>query len=172
MSGQFSIPVKGLAVGYYSFDFEIDKKFFDLFEESEIKNGSLKATVKAEKGATHIDISVVIEGHVEVICDRCLESFAFPLHCENRLIAEFSGENTDDPDILIISHDEPELDMKQYFYEFILLALPIQRIHPESKDGISSCNPTMIKKLDEHRSIEDDNNNDPRWDALKNLKNN
>ena len=31
--------------------------------------------------------------------------------------------------------DEHELDIKQYLYEFIHLALPIQRVHPEDKDG-------------------------------------
>ncbi len=172
MSGLFSIPVKGLTVGYYSYNFEIEKEFFDLFEESEVKNGELTVTVEAERRATHIDMKIIIEGHVEVQCDRCLVNFAYPVQCENRLIAEFGGEETNDPDILFISRDEPELDMKQCFYEFIMLAVPIQRIHPDDEKGNSGCDPVMLQKLNEYKIIENENNNDPRWDVLKKLKNN
>ena len=172
MSGQFSIPLKGLTIGYYSFDFEIEKEFFDLFEESEVKNGSLTISVEVDKMTTHIDMTIIIEGHVEVQCDRCLENFNYPLFSENRLIAEFGGEETDDPDILVISRDEPDLDLGHYFYEFIILAMPIQRIHPDDEEGNITCDPEMIKKLYEHKIIEEEDNNDPRWDVLKNLKNN
>ncbi len=40
MSGLFTIPVSGFKEGHHTFDFEIDKEFFELFEESEIEGGS------------------------------------------------------------------------------------------------------------------------------------
>ncbi len=61
--------------------------------------------------------------------------------------------------------------MAQYFYEYILLALPIQRIHPNDSRGNSTCDPEMLSKLKEHTVIEEDSN-DPRWDELKKLMNN
>jgi uncharacterized metal-binding protein YceD (DUF177 family) len=81
--------------------------------------------------------------------------------------------STDDADVIYISTDEHELDLRQHLYEFIHLALPIRRVHPADKDGKIGCNPEMIKKLNELLIDEDkQNNTDPRWDELKKLMNN
>ena len=77
----------------------------------------------------------------------------------------------DDPDIITIHAEEPVLDLKQYFYEYILLALPIQRIHPDDSEGNSTCDPHMLEKLQEH-IVNDIDEKDPRWDELKKLANN
>ncbi len=58
--------------------------------------------------------------------------FLQPVNCNDRLIVKFGksiGDN--DPDILSLPADEHELDIMQHFYEFIMLALPIRRIHPD-----------------------------------------
>jgi uncharacterized metal-binding protein YceD (DUF177 family) len=79
----------------------------------------------------------------------------------------------DDPDVLSLSSDEHELDLMQHFYEFIHLALPIKRVHPDDKNGRSTCNPEMLKKLNELLvEDEEEKHNDPRWDDLKKLMNN
>jgi uncharacterized metal-binding protein YceD (DUF177 family) len=79
----------------------------------------------------------------------------------------------DDPDILSLPSDEYELDLKQHFYDYINLALPIKRVHPVDRNGKSTCDPLMIKKLREHLVEEEaeEKQNDPRWDELKKLKN-
>ncbi len=172
MAGLFNIPISGLKEGLHCYDFEINKEFFDQFEESEIKEGSLTAVVEAEKLNTHIDLSVSIEGGVNISCDRCLKVFRLPLSCVNRLLVKFDRVTDDsDPDIVTIPADEHELDLRQYFYEYILLALPIQRVHPVDKNGKSACDPEMLKKLKEHIA-DDESKNDPRWDELKKIMNN
>jgi uncharacterized protein len=172
MSGLYTIPIGGLKEGMYLYDFEIGRTFFELFEESEINNGSLTVTVTADKRSTHIDLSVKIAGAVSISCDRCLELFQHPLSCENRLLVKFGRvRDESDPDIITVPFDENELDMLQYFYEYILLAMPIQRVHPDDRFGNSTCDPEMLKKLKEHIVYEEDKN-DPRWDDLKKLMNN
>ena len=76
----------------------------------------------------------------------------------------------DDPDVLSLSSDEHELDLMQHFYEFIHLALPIQRIHPENDLGESTCDPVMIQKLREHL-VDEKRGTDPAWDELRKLMN-
>ena len=76
-----------------------------------------------------------------------------------------------DPDIITVPADENELDMAQYFYEYILLAMPIQRMHPNDREGNSTCDPKMLSKLKEH-AVNEEDNSDPRWDELKKLMNN
>jgi uncharacterized metal-binding protein YceD (DUF177 family) len=172
MSGIYSIPIGGLKEGKHSYDFEINKEFFEQFEESEVREGKLAVTVEADKRSSHVDLAVRIEGTITISCDRCLGVFSHPVSCENRLLVKFGRVNDEsDPDIITVPADENELDMAQYFYEYILLALPIQRIHPVDKNGNSTCDPEMLKKLKEH-VINEEVGNDPRWDELKKLINN
>ena len=171
MSGSYSIPLSGLKEGRHTIDFEIGKEFFEQFEESEVKDGSLIANIEIDKRSSHLNLVIRISGSVRVCCDRCLEMFFQPVGCENRLLVKF-GKSLEDsnPDILSVPTDENELDMKQHIYEFIHLALPIKRVHPDDNDGNSTCDPGMLKKLEE-LLIEEENENDSRWDELKKLMN-
>jgi uncharacterized metal-binding protein YceD (DUF177 family) len=171
MPGLFTIPIGGIKNGHHTFEFEINKPFFDQFEESEIKEGELTAVADLVKSSSHIDLDIRISGKVSLFCDRCLEIFDHPVDCENRLLVKFGSARDDsDPEIITVPHDENELDLKQYFYEFIHLALPIKRVHPDNADGVSTCDPVMLQKLKEHL-VEDDKGDDPRWDELKKLMN-
>jgi len=172
MSGLYAIPVYALKEGPHCYDFEIDKEFFDQFEESELKEGNLKATVDADKRSSHMDLNIRIEGTIRIPCDRCLENFSLPVQCENRLVVKFGKiHDESDPDIITIPAEEHEYDLKQYFYEYIILALPIRRVHPADKNGKSTCDPEMIRKLKEH-IVNEERNTDPRWDELKKIINN
>jgi uncharacterized protein len=171
MGDSYSIGLSGLKEGRHEIDFEIDDKFFESFEESEIKEGSLFANVALEKRSSHADLLIRISGRVKVCCDRCLEMFFYPVECENRLLAKFGKKiEDDDPDIISLPSVEHELDLKQLFYEYIYLALPIKRVHPDDENGNSTCDPEMLKRLKE-LIVEEENDNDPRWDELKKLMN-
>ena len=171
MSVSYTIPLSGLKEGRHIIDFEIGKEFFELFEESEVKEGSLIANIEIEKRSSHADLAIRISGSVKVCCDRCLEMYLQPVVCENRLLVKFGKSIEDsDPDILSVSADEHELDMKQHMYEFIHLALPIKRVHPDDETGNSTCDPLMLEKLRE-LIVEEENESDPRWDELKKLMN-
>lgn len=171
MSGSYTIPLSGLKEGHHTIDFEIDNKFFENFEESEVKEGSLIASIEIDKRSSHVDLVIRVSGSVRINCDRCLEPFSQPIGNENRLLVKF-GKSLEDisPDIISVPADERELDLQQHIYEFIMLALPIKRVHPVDKKGISTCDPGMLKKLEE-LIIEEEKNNDPRWDELKKLMN-
>jgi uncharacterized protein len=171
MSGLYTIPIGGLKAGQHYFDFKIDKAFFDQFEESEVKEGKLSAVIEADKRSSHVILTVRISGTVSILCDRCLGVYSQPVDCINRLLVKFGKtREDDDPDMITLPADVNDLEMKQYFYEYILLALPIKRMHPVSSRGKSNCDPEMLKKLQEH-IVSNENKNDPRWDELKKLMN-
>ena len=78
------------------------------------------------------------------------------------------GEIEDD--VIMIHKDDHEIDVGQFMYEFIILALPYQRIHPNDDNGVPACNPEMIRKLEAHRGNRKQKDQmDPRWDALKGI---
>ena len=171
MSGRYTIPVSGLKEGQRYFDFKINKELFEQYEESEVKEGELIAIVNAERSSTHIDLIIRIRGTVRIPCDRCLGIFTLPVDCENRLLVKLGKvRDEDDPEIITIPAEEQVLDLQQYFYEYILLALPIQRIHPDDCEGNSTCDPHMLEKLQEH-TVDDIDEKDHRWDELKKLVN-
>jgi uncharacterized protein len=170
MSGLYSIPLAGLREGRYTYDFNLGDDFFEAFEESEIKKGALRAEVTLDKRGTLLELKILINGVAEVMCDRCLEFFPLTISSFNRLIIK-QGEEWDDsdPEMITMPTDEYHIDLGQYFYEYIHLALPIQRIHPADENGRSTCDPEMLKKIQEH-VIDDKKSTDPRWDGLKKLK--
>jgi uncharacterized protein len=171
MSGLFTLPISGLREGRYHYDFEIGNQFFEEFEGSEIEEGNLSVIISLDKRSSHFDLIIKISGKVRICCDRCLELFLHPVECKNELVVKYGKMWDDsDPEIITIPADEHELDIKQYLYEFIHLALPIQRVHPGG-GGEYSCNPDMIKKLNQHK-VDIEKENDPRWDDLKKLINN
>jgi uncharacterized metal-binding protein YceD (DUF177 family) len=171
MPGLFAIPVSGLKDGHHEFELEITSEFFSLFDESEIKEGQLAAVINVEKNSSHLDLDISISGRVRICCDRCLEMFDYPVECVNRLLVKFGiDKDESDPDIVSIPRDDNELDLRQYIYEFVYLALPIRRIHPDNADGESTCDPAMLQKLSEHL-VEEKDVNDPRWDKLRKLIN-
>ena len=173
MSRTYNIPISGLKEGRHTIDFEIDNKFFEKIEESEVKEGSLAVNIVMDKRSTHLDLAIRITGNVKICCDRCLEMFFYPIDSENRLLVKFGKNDEDiDPDILYLPFGENELDLQQHLYEFILLALQIRRIHPNDSEGNSTCDSSMLKKLDELRAQDEESDNDPRWDELKKLMNN
>jgi uncharacterized metal-binding protein YceD (DUF177 family) len=91
--------------------------------------------------------------------------------CDNRLVVKFGAVRVeDDPEILTVPRDENELEMAQYFYDYINLALPIKRIHPDDSDGNSGCDPVMLSKLKEYL-VDEEIKEDPRWADLKKLLN-
>lgn len=172
MPGLYSIPLAGLKEARYTYEFSLGDDFFEAFEGSELKRGELTADVVLQKCSAHYELDININGQVGVICDRCLEEFFMPLSAAGRLIVRQGREWDDsDPDMVTISPEEHELDLSQFFYEYIHLALPIKRIHPDDSDGHTTCDPEMIRKLQEH-TAHGEKEHDPRWDELERLSTN
>jgi uncharacterized metal-binding protein YceD (DUF177 family) len=167
---QFVIPFKGLKVGRHDFFFEIDDTFFDGFVDSEIKKGKVIVNVLLNKKVNMLDFDIKLSGDVWIICDRCLDEFLLPIKYNTKLFVKFGDENEEQTDeIISLSHNEFELDLAQYIYEYIHLSLPYRRIHPDDKNGNSTCNKEMLNKLNEYIIRENEKSNDPRWDDLKNI---
>jgi len=115
-------------------------------------------------------------GTVNVNCDLTNESFEMPLEGSLRLVVNFGDEfNDDNEEILILPHGEYEINIAQYVYELIVLAVPQKRIHPGVEDGTLKSD--VLDKLEElsPKEAKEDNENedpiDPRWNKLKNLLN-
>jgi uncharacterized protein len=167
---QYTIPFRGLKEGKHEFIFVVDSSFFEQFESSEVKKGLVNVRVELTRHIQFLELKFDIRGKITVNCDRCLDPFVTGINHQAMLYIRF-GEQTveQSDDLLILAEAEHEVRLDQFIYEYIHLALPIQRFHPEI-DGLSGCNPEMMEKLNAHHVGDAKNaSEDPRWEKLKGL---
>jgi uncharacterized metal-binding protein YceD (DUF177 family) len=172
---QFEIKFSGLKLGVHQFDFQIDNRFFELFDFSDFDSSQLNVDVELNKKNNSLELSFSLQGQVEVRCDITNEPF--PLSLENKLDLQVKyGEeyNDDNDEILIIPFNDHFINIAQYLYELAVLAVPLRKIHPDVESGKKGSE--ILKKLEElspdHSDEENENNKiDPRWDKLKSLLN-
>lgn len=169
----YNIAFKGLAPGKHEYDFNIGRKFFELFEGGFVYEGDVNVKVILKKGHSLHTLQFKIGGTLKLTCDRCLEDYAQPIESETMVYLKFGNRQTSEPDDIIwLSPEEHQVNVAQLIYEFIVLNLPIKHVHPENKDGKSLCNSEMLEKLSRYVKKQVEPKPDDRWLELKKLINN
>ena len=163
---QFVIQFESLKIGNHDFHFEIDQAFFEELGSEEISKGNFQVDLDFEKMSTMLVLNFKIKGSVLLSCDRCLEDFNYQLETTQRLYVKFGEESYEESDdVYILASNKAEIDLSQFIFEYILLAIPQRRVHDE-KD----CDPEIVKLLNKNQEAQPkEEESDPRWDALKNL---
>jgi uncharacterized protein len=165
---KYAIQVKGLSEGMHRFNFQAGNSFFAERGYSEFGHADFSVSVIVHKKASLAEVHLDIKGTAKVMCDRCLDPFDLPVNSQDVLLIKQGEvqEETGDNEIYI-PENESFFDLAQQIYELILLALPLRKVHPE-KNGKSTCNKEMEKKLEKISPVQEQI--DPRWAALENLK--
>ena len=168
---EFCIPFSGLKQGKHEFDYVVDNEFFESFEYTDFNGATINLHVLLNKTSTMLEFDLVASGTVNVDCDITSEPYDQEVASELRLVVQFGDTFNDENDeILIIPHGEHKVDIAQYVYEMSVLAVPQKRVHPGIEDG--TLDSEVLKRLEalQPRERKDNNENtDPRWDALKKL---
>ena len=165
---QFVIPFGGLKPGLHQLSFKIDDLFFEQYDYSEIKKGSVSVEIDLEKEEKMLILNFTLNGNVEVFCDRCSEPFLLPIRGKERLIVKFGHDfHEENEEVQIIPEGETQIDISSFIYEYVHLLVPFRRIHPSDENGNSLCDPEIIKRIEEREAT---SGPDPRWEVLKKLK--
>jgi len=170
---EFEIAYVGLKVGVHKFDFDIDANFFKHFEESLIKECKVRVKLEFEKKETFFIANFFIDGTVHVECDRCLIPFEKEIFGDYVCYIKFAEDPSkmnDEPEVMYIGREQTVIDVSQLIYEYVNLCLPIQKMGCEKPGEEPQCDKEMLKHLNAGAKKET-NEEDPRWAALKNLKN-
>jgi uncharacterized metal-binding protein YceD (DUF177 family) len=168
---EFEIAWLGLKIGAHVYDFTVDDAFMKEHgapAETHDWNAQVKLTFDRQQSffRLHFDIS----GSVIVPCDRCGDEFILPLWDEFDLLIKLTGEEGDateddeEADVAFIPRHETVIDISGWIYEFVMLSLPLQRVHPEGH-----CNPEALKLLNQLGHAEDAPEHDI-WKGLKDIK--
>lgn len=165
----YILPIAGLSIGYHDFEYQINDDFFDSFDFSEVKKGSIKVNLNVEKHERELILTFKFNGNVCIACDRCNDEYEQPIENEAVIYLRYGNayeEETDD--VIMIPAEEGEFDVSSLIYEYIILALPIHRVHQD----VSQCNQDVIDYLERTVIVEsEDDEIDPRWKCLEELKN-
>ena len=166
---QYQIAFSGLSSGTHEFDFHIGDRFFEQVKDAEITGGDVSVIVTMAKEERMMDLHLAISGKVKVGCDRCNELMDVEVKGNERLIVKLGDHYYEESeDVQVIPDTAHQFDLSPFMYEYIHLLLPIRRVHEEDEEGNSKCNPEVLKKLKE---LSEQRIQDPRWEALNQLKN-
>ncbi|SDS47778.1 Uncharacterized metal-binding protein YceD, DUF177 family [Polaribacter sp. KT25b] len=166
----FTIPFVGLKEGKHLFEYIIDSKFFEAFNFDEFSSSSVKVLLTFVKKSTLFELNFTAEGTVEVPCDVSNELYHQEINTKLPIVVNFGPEyNDDNEEILILPHEAYEIDVSQYIYEMIVLAVPNKRVHPKVLDGTMESEALNKLKELQIKEVKTVDNTDPRWDKLKNL---
>ncbi|WP_262149412.1 YceD family protein [Chryseobacterium foetidum] len=166
----YDVSFSGLKTGKHEFKFDIDKEFFQLFDtEQEFTNPKIEVDVLLDKHTTFLEFEIKTEGTVELVCDITNENFTHPVENQIGILVKF-GEEYDDSeeDVITIPANDHAFNISQLIYENVALAIPMKKVSP----NVSDEDLEILEKFSPKDSVEDkEHESDPRWDALKNLKN-
>ena len=148
MGENFIIPLDGLAAGRKEYFWHADQEFFKGFGNAEILDADIDVSVKVEKSGRYVGVDCEIDGCVIVACDRCLEDLEMPVCADIMLSVKFGDEESSEEhqegerEIVFIPEGDAEMDLSQIIYDYVCLALPMQRHHDEGE-----CNPDALRYL-------------------------
>lgn len=174
---EFEIPWFGLKEGKHEFRYLVTKQVIEGlgFENNDFQQLEAQVVLSLEKQNSFLQLHFDIGGFVEVPCDRCGDLFKMQLWDEFDLIVKFTSdmdeeeaEDMDEADIVFIPRSETILDVSGWIYEFILLSMPLQHIHPDLPDGTPGCNPEALKLLE--RMSPGDDKKKSLWAGLEQFK--
>jgi uncharacterized protein len=170
MLRDYEVHIFNLSKKKHTFDFQIADDFFTHFENSPIDKAQLTVALILDKRENLIEAQLTITGHLGLVCDVSLEEFDYPVKIKQTIIYKF-GETEEelDDDLYTITKNTQKLDFAQILFEVICIAVPMKKLHPELE---VSDEPLVYRVGDEPESAESEQEEiDPRWQALKGLKN-
>lgn len=163
----YDVSFSGLKNGKHEFKFEIENAFFQLFDtEQEFTNPKIQADVFLDKHTTFLEFVIKINGTIELVCDITNEKFDYPIENEIKVLVKF-GEEYDDSeeDVITIPAKDHAFNVSQLIYENVALSVPMKKISP----NISDEDLKILEKFSP-KEEEKEPDSDPRWDALRKLK--
>lgn len=164
----YDVAFSGLKNGKHTFRFEIDKEFFQLFEtEQEFTNPKIVADVFLDKHSTFLEFIIKTEGTLELVCDLTGKLFDHPIENEIKVLVKFGEEYDDsDEDVITIPANDYAFNVAQLIYEDVMLSVPMKKISPE----VTEEEMKVLEKFSPKDFEDEEQESDPRWEALKKLK--
>ncbi len=161
------LRIAGLPIGQFTEQRQLPASGLDLSAWPEFSS-PIMVQLQVDKTAEAIVVDVNWETGAHYVCDRCAEPFVRPLAERLSLIYSFDEKLTEgeDESIFFISESTQEIDMSESLRQSMILALPAKRLCQEACRGL--C-PQCGANWNTETCNCSANQDDPRWDKLKQL---
>lgn len=182
----YHIRLKELPIGTHSFSFLLENDFFEQTDEYEITGGEVDVDVTVVASSAGFEVTMAIEGEVQIPCNRCLDTMEQYVEAEETISVRFGDTYNDEEEVITVPEMKGVLYIADFLRQIVLLAIPMKHVH-----RVGECNEAMAKKLRSHLAVvpEDDDDfehdfdslgthendflekkqTDPRWDSLKSI---
>lgn len=172
---EFEIAFVGLKPGVHEFNYEINNRFFEEYNDQDFRNPDACVKLLLEKSNGFMLLRFQVGGKAEVTCDRCgnnlpiqlFEDFSVTIKMTDD--PELMNEQEEDPDVYYISRGESHIDVKDWIYEFVNLSFPMQKTCEYEKMDGPYCNPAAREMLNNWKQDENGGAN-PIWKGLEKFK--
>ncbi|MCL1939016.1 MAG: DUF177 domain-containing protein [Candidatus Azobacteroides sp.] len=183
----YKVDLKSMQQDVQEYEYLLDNQFFTNIDGEDVRKGKINVKLVITKTKSSFNLAFNLKGIAIVPCDRCLDDMDYPIETNARLTVKFGKDFSEESDdIVVIPESEGVINLAWFLYEFVALAIPLKHVHAAGK-----CNKQMTSKLKKHtvKSTDDDgsfdmddgddiilndddmdDNNDPRWDALNDFK--
>ncbi|MFQ3214453.1 MAG: hypothetical protein ACI9XJ_000117 [Marivirga sp.] len=172
---EYDIQIYKLSNKLHKYEYTVSDAFFEQFGGEIVENGKVKIIISLDKRENIMEATITFAGYVDLLCDRSLKDFQHPIQVEKKVLLKYGLEESEFEDnVFIITKSTQVINLSQFIYETIALEVPLKKIHPDEVQDDEDNN--QYYYIDEEFESEDDNSPkdeevDPRWAALKNLKN-
>ncbi len=167
------IDIIGLSNKVHRYEYSIEDGFFKNFDGSEVSKGTLKCSLQLTKNDNFIELQFGISGKVELTCDRSLDPFDYPVNIKKNLLFKYGDEDREiDDEIEMISRHRQGINIGQYIYEFIATSIPMKKLHPRYAGESGTSGDELIYSSGKDQGSDQSEMEDPRWEALKKIRNN
>lgn len=171
----FKLKLRTLSTDAQTFSYTVDTSFFSVAEPIEVRHASVEARLQAQRrDADTVAMELTCIGELVVACDRCLGDLRHPVDTAYAFTVSQRGSDYDDngEGLVTVPADATEVDIEPIVRDTILLTIPLVHVHDGSN---GNCDPDMLDVLDSHATDQvpepqPQAETDPRWDALKKLK--
>ena len=164
-----TVRFSGLKPGVYTYNYTLTDEFFEEWKNEEIEGGRVEIEAKMERFERMLMFKFSLSGEVATPCDRCLGRVRIPIAGEEHLCVRFSDtESCEDEDVVVLPENAFEIDLRQWLYEYVAVRIPMQHVHPDGE-----CDPEMTKYIEVESGEgkeESEEEIDPRWEALRELR--
>ena len=175
---EFDIQFTGLQNHTYTFTYFINSAFLHLFEYAPLDDCDVEVQLQFTKKPTLFILDFALSGTIKIECDRFLAQADLPIKKQYQVFVKMVGASAEksdrELDVIFILPDETHINVAQLIYEFVVLSVPGKRIPCITLKDKSICDREVLEKWQKLNQSEDTQNTatDPRWDALKKLKEN
>jgi len=166
--GELRINISKLSEGTHTYEFRTDAGRLEL---PETFRGPVGVRAELEKVNHQLFLKAEVEAAGVFACDRCLEPYNAPISARFSilyLIGAPEEEESAGEDVQELPVDANYLELDEDVRQYAILAIPAKLL---CKDSCAGLCPKCGKNRNTNPCTCGDDDVDPRWEALKSLRN-